>query len=293
MSTIWKLTAIGPTRVIQQSAQALEAVDPAPALGWSCFEDGEPETSRLDILFAEADDFNRMKEHLPFSEEGLEVDFHPLPEEDWVRLSLEGLKPVKAGRFVVHGLHDTPNLEPGQIAILIEAGPAFGTGHHGTTKGCLIACERLDENGFKPRTILDLGCGTGVLAIGAVKLWPESHVLASDIDPDAVAETDINADKNIVSGSIESIVADGFNHDQLGPSFDLIFANILAGPLQDLATALAQRLRPEGRAILSGLLVEQIEAVRDAYHAAGLSLTDTDIIEGWAILTLKHAEPAA
>lgn len=293
MTTLWKLTAIGPLVPLKQINTALEEADPAPALGWSFFVDGEPETGRLDVLFAEPDDFARMKENLTFPEDDLEVDFHPLPEEDWVRLSLEGLKPVAAGRFIIHGSHDEPDMSQGQIGIEIEAGPAFGTGHHGTTKGCLIACDRLYEIPFMPGSILDLGCGTGVLAIAAARLWPHADIVATDIDPDAVEETEINVMKNKVGGNIRCFVADGFDDEALGRKFDLIFANILAGPLQELAEQLAVRLSSGGRAILSGLLVEQIEAVRDAYHAVGLSLSETDIIEGWAILTLKHAETAA
>lgn len=289
MTTIWKFTATGPIEKVRALSSVLEEADPAPALGWSVFEDGNPETGRLDVLFADPDDFARLKESLPFSEEGLEVDFHPLPEEDWIRMSLEGLKPVEAGRFVIHGSHDEPELTRGQIPILIEAGPAFGTGHHGTTKGCLVACDRLYEDGLKPASLLDLGCGTGVLAIGAAKIWPDAEIVATDIDPDAVSETEDNARKNNVSGKLQIFVADGFDNEALSRKFDLIFANILAGPLQELAEQLAVRLASDGRAILSGLLTEQIESVVKAYHEVGLSLTDTDIIEGWAILTLKHA----
>lgn len=288
MSTIWRLLVIGPAAPMKAADTILGTMDDGPMLSWSFFEDGSEETWRLDVLFAQQIDVEAFLAAFGLDSGALETQFAPLPEEDWVRLSLAGLPAVKAGRFVIYGEHARRPLEPGEMGIEIEAGPAFGTGHHGTTMGCLIACDRLEREGQKVARVLDLGCGTGALAIAAALVWPNADVLATDIDPEAVTETEINTAKNGVAERIEAITADGFDHPAFeGAVFDLIFANILAGPLQDLARALAERLAPDGRAVLSGLLEEQIKAVEAAYRQAGLVTVHTDLIEGWAILTLK------
>lgn len=290
MSTLWRLLAIGPAAPMKAADAALGAMEEGPALSWSFFEDGSEEVWRLDVLFAGQIDVDAFLARIGLTSDIAEIQLAPLPEEDWVRLSLAGLPEVKAGRFVIYGEHARRTLVPGEVGIEIEAGPAFGTGHHGTTKGCLIACDRLEREGLKVARVLDLGCGTGALAIAAALVWPNADVLASDIDPEAVAETDINTAKNGVADRIEAIVADGFEHPAFeGAAFDLIFANILAGPLQVLARALAERLATDGRAVLSGLLEDQIPAVAEAYAGAGLVVTHTDTIDEWAILTLKAA----
>lgn len=288
VNTLWRLVATGPMAPLRAANDRLEAMDQAPALSWSCFEDGGPDRGRLDILFGEQPRVDEVLETIGLSTGDAEIEFGPLPEEDWVRLSLEGLKPVEAGRFIVYGAHEKENIPKDKIGIEIEAGPAFGTGHHGTTKGCLIACDRLERDGFTPARVLDLGCGTGVLAIAAAMIWPDAEIVASDIDPEAAVETEINAQKNGVETRIDAFAADGFQHEKLDAKFDLIFANILAGPLQDLALQLAERLTPTGKTVLSGLLEEQIPAVSEAYAQAGLSVTGREIIEGWAILTLQR-----
>lgn len=288
MTTLWCLVATGPIAPLRAAHDRLEEMDPAPALSWSCFEEGSPDRGRLDILFGEQPRTDEVLDAIGLNgdDPDMEIDFGPLPEEDWVRLSLDGLKPVVAGRFVVYGAHEKENIPSDKIAIEIEAGPAFGTGHHGTTKGCLIACDELDKEGFSPKRVLDLGCGTGVLAIAAAVVWPDAEIVGSDIDPEAVEETLVNAEKNGVAGRIGVFAADGFQHEKLDAKFDLIFANILAGPLQDLAVQLAERLAPRGKTVLSGLLEEQIDMVEEAYAKAGLHIENTEIIDGWAILTL-------
>jgi ribosomal protein L11 methyltransferase len=243
MTTLWRLTALGPAAPLKRADAALNAMDEAPALSWSLFEDGGPQTWRLDALFADQIDTGEFLALIGLSETEAEISFMPLPEEDWVRLSLAGLPAVKAGRFVVFGEHARPELDDDEIGIEIEAGPAFGTGHHGTTRGCLIACDRLHAQGLAPARVLDLGCGTGALAIAAAIVWPGAEILASDIDPEAVAETDVNAAKNGVAGRIEAFEADGFTHPKLASGrFGLIFANILAGP-RGLRTADARSCR--------------------------------------------------
>lgn len=219
----------------------------------------------------------------------MELTCEKMPDEDWVRLSLQGLKPVEAGRFTLFGAHDRDAVADGQIGIEIEAGPAFGTGHHGTTRGCLMAFSDMLDAGEMPATVFDLGCGTAVLAIAAAKALPEAAILASDVDPEAVEESAENCRKNGTPG-IDCFVADGLDHPKIaGRRFDLIFANILAGPLIGLASGIAGALAPGGKVILSGLLTEQEAKVRQAYEAAGLTITRREPIEGWE--TLVAAKP--
>jgi ribosomal protein L11 methyltransferase len=219
---------------------------------------------------------------------GVELRQEALPEIDWVAKSLEGLRPVRAGRFLVHGSHDRDKRRPGQIAIEIEAGLAFGTGHHGTTAGCL---EMLEAVGVRerPRNALDLGTGSGVLAIALAKLAP-IPLLATDIDPVAVDVARDNARLNHVASRIELRAAPGF-HDPAfaarGP-FDLIVANILARPLMQLAPHMARFVTPGGSLILSGILERQRNAVVAAYVGQWFRHVRTLHREGWVTLHLKR-----
>ncbi|WP_156823443.1 50S ribosomal protein L11 methyltransferase [Woodsholea maritima] len=293
MSTLWRWQALGPYAALKAISDRLDQDDEPIWLSSSVFGEDTPDEGRLDVLFGDMPDEDAFCAHIGLnaaSTKGLDITLQPLPEEDWVRLSLAGLPPVQAGRFVLFGAHDRENLPQGKLPIEIEAGPAFGTGHHGTTKGCLIAADELEQTGFTPSRILDLGAGSGALAIAAAFLWPKAHtILASDIDPIAVDETIENATKNGVEARIGAFEADGFNHPQLETGeFDLIFANILAGPLEILAEQLAGALAHDGVAILSGLLEHQIDTVSSAYARTGLHVRSQTLIEGWAILTLDR-----
>lgn len=291
MTTLWRLEARGPMAVIRPANDRLDAaLEPLP-LSWSLFEDGSPEAARFDILFDHQPNAEAFVKEIGLDLPEVEITFGPLPEEDWVALSLEGLPSVEAGRFLVYGEHTASDLADGMIGLWIEAGPAFGTGHHGTTKGCLEALDKLDQSGFRPKTVLDLGTGTGLLAIAAAKIWDECAILATDIDEESVIETIENTAKNGVKPRIEAVTADGFQHAVFeGASYGLIFANILAGPLIELAPEIAARLEAGGRIILSGLLEEQSEKVEAAYDAQGLTLADKAILDGWA--TLVYASKA-
>ncbi|SEQ39842.1 [LSU ribosomal protein L11P]-lysine N-methyltransferase [Faunimonas pinastri] len=210
-----------------------------------------------------------------------------LPETDWVAAGLADLKPVPAGRFLIHGSHDSDKLPGGRVPILIEAGQAFGTGHHGTTAGCLTVLNQL----LRTRRFdnpLDVGTGSGVLAIALAKLL-RRPVFASDIDPIAVRVAQENVVKNAVAPLVRTFVADGLSHPMIrdnGP-FDLIVANILAEPLMKLAPAMAQVLAPGGTLVLSGLLKRQRERVVAAYSAQGIRLQTVHIFEGWGVLVLR------
>lgn len=211
-----------------------------------------------------------------------------LPDIDWVAKSLEGLKPVQAGRFFVHGSHDRDERHPDQIAIEIEAGLAFGTGHHGTTAGCLEMIEKV-VTGEKPRNALDLGTGSAVLAIGIAKLAP-IPVLATDIDPVATEVAAANARLNEVGALVETVTAGGFDDPIFaarGP-FELVVANILAQPLIELAPEMADHVTPGGSLILSGILDRQHDAVLAAYTAARFRHIETFHREGWVTIHLKR-----
>ncbi|WJR66299.1 50S ribosomal protein L11 methyltransferase [Neorhizobium sp. CSC1952] len=216
------------------------------------------------------------------------IEREVIPDIDWIAKSLEGLKPVRAGRFLVHGSHDRGKVKANDIAIEIDAGQAFGTGHHGTTAGCLEMIEEVLR--ARPvRNALDLGTGSGVLAIAVRKLRPVP-VLATDIDPVAVRVAKENVRRNGIASGIRLETAPGFHSPafrQEGP-FDLIIANILARPLMKMAPQLAGHLAPGGSVILSGILAEQRWKVLAAYNGARLRHVRTIWRNGWVTIHLRH-----
>ncbi|GAB1582459.1 MULTISPECIES: 50S ribosomal protein L11 methyltransferase [Phyllobacteriaceae] len=218
---------------------------------------------------------------------GLEIQREELPDIDWVVHSLEGLKPVRAGRFFVHGSHDRDKRRPHDIAIEIDAGQAFGTGHHGTTAGCLQMIGEIIRREH-PRNALDLGTGSAVLAIAIARLAP-IPVLATDIDPVATAVAQENVVKNGVASRVLTATATGFHHPVIrnAAPFDLIVANILARPLMQLAPVMRRHLAPGGSLILSGILDSQRDKVLAAYRTQGLFHQRTLHREGWVTLHLK------
>jgi ribosomal protein L11 methyltransferase len=214
--------------------------------------------------------------------------FERLTATDWVRESLAGLAPVSAGRFIVHGAHDRARIPFNRIGIEIEAALAFGTGHHGTTRGCLLALDSLCKS--RPRRrILDLGTGSGVLAIAAARAWRQP-VLATDIDGSAVRAARANAALNRAGGFVEVIKADGVTAPKLRERapYDLVFANILLRPLQRLAAPLTRLTVPGARVVLSGLLASQANAAIAAYR--GLALERRIDLDGWTTLVLVRRQ---
>ncbi|MBR0825891.1 50S ribosomal protein L11 methyltransferase [Bradyrhizobium manausense] len=221
------------------------------------------------------------------SEIAATLTFDTVEAKDWVKASLEDLVPVPAGRFVVHGSHDRARVPHNKLGIEIEAALAFGTGHHGTTRGCLLLLDHVLK-GRRPANVLDLGTGTGVLAIAAAKALHRA-VLGSDIDAPSVRVARENAALNGVRNAVQMIRATGFaapDFARRGP-FDLVLANILANPLRQLSGPMAQHLAPGAEVILSGLLTPQAPAVIAAYRARGLVPLRHLRIEGWSSLLLK------
>lgn len=216
---------------------------------------------------------------------GREIAVAPLPDQDWIRLSQQGLPPVRAGRFFVYGAHDAGTVPHGVIPMKIEAGLAFGTGHHETTALCLsVLSDLARERAF--RNVLDLGTGTGLLAIGAVKLW-RRPVLASDIDPVAVEVTRDNARANGVGHLVRAVTADGLTSPVLsrGAPYDLLIANILAGPLTQLAPAIQKAMAPGAVLVLSGLLTNQEGLVTSFYRS--LRFVGRRRMGPWSALVLQ------
>jgi len=216
------------------------------------------------------------------------ASFGRVEECDWVAASLEGLQAVRAGRFILHGSHGRDAVRDNDVGIEIEAALAFGTGHHGSTRGCLIMLDRIARR-RRPRAILDLGTGSGVLTIAAAKLF-KRQVHAGDIDPVSVAAASANAKRNGVGAFVRPAQARGAAHNALrqGAPYDLVFANILAKPLRELAPQIARLTAPRADIVLSGLLARDVPGVVAAYRAQGVSLAHRLDIEGWATLLMRR-----
>ena len=268
--------------------EALENLDPAPTgVGMFEVEDGQGIWEVGGYFLEAPSDISLALLSVAYGANSFVVS--EVPDQDWVAKVQRELPPVEAGRFFVYGSHDLEHLPAGRIGLLIEAAMAFGTGHHGTTLGCLRAFDRLLEQGRSFENVLDLGCGTAVLAMAAARMSLNS-VIASDIDPVAVEVAVVNVLANDLEGRVNCVESIGFDAPALAQAapFDLIFANILKGPLTDLAPAMAVHLAPGGIAILSGLLVEQADDIVAVYNAQGVDLVKREDLGEWTALTLTR-----
>jgi len=283
---LWQLRIELAARDVAAIEALEEALEPL-AVALLRFERAKGKRWRIDALFAarpQRKAVQSMLDALGLGNRAWQLD--RLPDRDWVAESQARLPPLKVGRFFIHGSHHRAAPPRGRLALEIDAGIAFGTGRHQTTRGCLELIERLART--PPVRALDLGCGTGILALAMAKLWGV-EVLAADNDPDAVAVTRENAERNGLSGLIRPLRSEGYRAAALkrGGSFDLIVANILARPLIEMAPDLARHLAPGGRAILSGLLIEQEPEVLAAHRAQGLRCEARRHHGDWSALLLR------
>ena len=258
--------------------------DPARPDAWQLdvYVEGKPAQALIDLAMA-----------LVPSAAGTMPEISHIPEEDWVTLSQSGLEPIRAGRFFVHTPHNADHVPEGSTGFVIDAGRAFGTGHHETTTGCLMMLDRLKRNGRRFADIADVGTGTGLLAFAARSLWPAAKLIASDIDPVSIDVTAENAAANGIRvgrgrGQVELVVAAGLADRRLRARlpYDLLIANILAGPLIELAPIFAGAVLPGGSLILAGLLDSQAEAVARAYRRQGMYLADRIVLGDWPTLRM-------
>jgi ribosomal protein L11 methyltransferase len=289
MPTYTALTTLPGEAAAHALAAALEKLVPEPTgVGVFEIEDGS-ELWEVGVYFTDPPDAV-MLDVLALAFGARPFVLSELPEIDWVAKVRRELSPVEAGRFFVFGSHDADKLPPGRVGLQIEATVAFGTGHHGTTLGCLRAFDRLADQGFTPARVADIGCGTAVLAMAAAAILPDAVVIASDIDAVAVDVARANVAINGLAGRVECLEAGGFAHPRLAGAapYDLIFANILKGPLIDLAPDMAQHAAPGGGLILSGLLVVQAESILAAYADAGFDLHHREDLGEWSALTLRR-----
>ena len=288
--TTYSATTLTTESGAKALGDALEALDPAPyGVGVFEVEDGSGDWEVSAFFMDPPDEAGLALAAAAFGARPFAVS--EIGDRDWVAQVRRELTPVRAGRFVVHGSHDREAAAGVPHALEIEAAMAFGTGHHGTTRGCLDALDRLARAGFRPRRIADIGCGTGVLAMAAASLWRRGG-LASDIDPVAVATARANFRANGLASDGRIVRAAGFAHDAIrdGGPYDLIFANILARPLKRLAPDMARNAALGGFIILSGVLNEQRAGVEAVYLGNGFTRHRVAADGEWSTLVMRRAD---
>lgn len=282
------LTALGPLADIKAAAEELDRHDPSPADAVSWFEES-PSKFRLEVYVPTEQDALSAEAIVGAASPNLHLTHKHVAPADWVAMALEGLPAVRAGRFIVAGAHALAHEHGGPSKIWIEASEAFGTGHHGTTWGCLVALEGILRK-RRVKRVLDVGAGSGVLALAAASQG--ANALAIEIDARAAAIAQINAKQNRLASRVRVIAGDGARYIA-GQTFDLVFANILMRPLIKLAPKLVPSVAPGGALILSGLLRSQAPLVRQAYASRGLVLERQIPREAWMTLVWRKPNPRA
>ncbi len=287
MPTYTALTTLANKQAAEAMGEMLENLEPTPiGVGVFEIEDGsglfevggyfleKPDEVALALICAAND-------AKPFA-------VSEVPDKDWVAEVRRELAPIRAGRFYLYGSHDADSVPEDCVPMLIEAAMAFGTGHHGTTQGCLTALDAIANDGFTPKNVADIGCGTAVLAMGAAKVW-DVPMIASDIDEVATDTAIANLSCNGLDGRVEVVTCAGFDHPRLreGAPYDLILANILKGPLIALSADMGASCAKNGYAILSGILNHQADDVSESYENNGFVEKDRLIIGEWSTLTLQ------
>jgi ribosomal protein L11 methyltransferase len=288
MPTYSALTTLKGRDAAQALGEMLEDLDPAPTgVGVFEMEDGSGLWEIGAYFVEEPDEVELMLAAAAHSAKPFVIS--EVPDTDWVAQVKRELTPVEAGRFFVYGEHDADKLPDTSIGLLIEAAMAFGTGHHGTTLGCLKALDARVVEGEACKRVADIGCGTAVLGMAASKVW-DIDVLVSDIDPVAVDVAKANAEANGLADRLTCLESAGFDHPELAAAapFDLVFASILMGPLLALTGDMARVVAPGGKIILSGILSRQAAAVIEAYEDAGFSLHRREENGDWTTLTLAR-----
>lgn len=291
MTTYSALTTIPGEAPAYRLADDLEAVTPEPTgVGVFEIEDGSG-LWEVGVYFTERPDVAALAV-LAVLHDAKPFVLSEIPDQDWVSKVQRDLAPVPAGRFFVYGSHDADKVPADKIALLIDAQMAFGTGHHGTTLGCLQAYDHILNQGFTQGKVADIGCGTAVLAMAAAHTIPD-RILASDIDPVAVDVARANIVANGLEGRVDCVVAAGFDAPDLHDAapFDLVFANILKGPLVGLAPDVAAHTAVNGYVILSGILNEQAVNVIDVYQQNGFNLVQQQSIVDWTTLLMRKNTP--
>ena len=286
MLTYTALTTLSEKSRAEALGEALEGLEPSPTgVGVFEVEDGKGLWEVVGYFLEVPNDINLALLAAAYGAKPFIIS--EVPDQDWVAKVRRELPPVEAGRFFVYGSHDAEHLPSDRIGLLIEAAMAFGTGHHGTTLGCLRAFDRLLDQNYIFNNVLDLGCGTAVLAMAAARTT-SINVIASDIDSIAVEVANANIVANDLINRVTCIESIGFNAlDFLNAApFDLIFANILKGPLIDLAPEIARNLKTGGIVVLSGILIEQSAEILGIYEAQGITLLEREDIGEWVALTL-------
>lgn len=294
----WKITlpcTMAEGEMLADEVPELAMIEPPPTLMTSEPDPDRPDQWQLDVYVESRPDKALLAAIMALvpSARGVRPAVTHIPEADWVTMSQSGLEPIRAGRFFVHTPHNADRVPDGLTGFMIDAGRAFGTGHHETTTGCLMMLDKLRRSGLRFDDIADIGTGTGLLAFAARSLWPAAKLVASDIDPVAIEVTAENAAVNGVPlgrgrGRVELIIAAGLAHRRLKARlpYDLLIANILAGPLIELAPVLGTAVLPGGSLVLAGLLDSQADAVARAYRRQGMYLADRIVRGDWPTLRL-------